>query len=101
MLTFAASATNTTIVYILIWGILFPAFVTGLIAYAVVVGRGEGQENEEHRRFSRRYRPTTVMPSAGRSMAASAAPASSSAIRRPISRAGSTAPEATSASSAG
>ena len=37
------------------------------------------------------------MPSAGRSMAARAAPASSSAIRRPISRAGSTAPEATSA----
>ena len=54
MLTLAASATTTTIVYILIWGVLFPAFVTGLIAYAVIVGHGEGQENEEHRRFSRR-----------------------------------------------
>ena len=54
MLTFADIALETTIVYILIWGILFPALVTGLIAYAIVVGRGEGQENEEHRRFSRR-----------------------------------------------
>jgi len=54
MLFLAASATTTTIMIILIWGILFPAFVTGLIAYAAVVGRGEGQENEEHRRFSRR-----------------------------------------------
>ena len=54
MLTFADIALETTIVYILIWGILFPAFVTGLIAYAFVVGRGEGQENEENRRFSRR-----------------------------------------------
>ena len=54
MLTFADIALETTIVYILIWGILFPAFVTGLIAYAIVVGRGEEQENEEDRRFSRR-----------------------------------------------
>jgi len=54
MLLFAAGALETTIVYVLIWGVLFPAFVTGLIAYAVVVGRGEGQENDEHRRFSRR-----------------------------------------------
>jgi len=54
MLTFADIALETTIVYILIWGILFPAFVTGLIIYAVVVGRGEGQANEENRRFSRR-----------------------------------------------
>ena len=29
LLTFAASATSTTIVFILIWGILFPAFVHG------------------------------------------------------------------------
>jgi hypothetical protein len=53
MLFFADAALNTTIVYILIWGILFPAFVTGLIVYAVVVGRGEGRENDEHRRFPR------------------------------------------------
>ena len=54
MLTFADIALETTIVYILIWGILFPAFVTGMIVYAIVVGRGEGQENDEQRRFSRR-----------------------------------------------
>jgi len=54
MLTFADIALETTIVYVLIWGILFPAFVTGLIVHAAIVGRGEGQENDEHRRFSRR-----------------------------------------------
>ena len=54
MLTFADIALETTIVYILIWGILFPAFVTGLIVYAVVVGSGEKKENEENQRFSRR-----------------------------------------------
>jgi hypothetical protein len=53
MLTLAASALSTTIVYILVWGVLFPVFVQGLIAYAVVVGRGEKQDNDEDRRFPR------------------------------------------------
>ena len=53
MLTFADIALETTIVYILIWGILFPAFVTGLIVYAVIVGRGEGETNDEDRRYPR------------------------------------------------
>jgi hypothetical protein len=53
MLTFADIALETTIVYILIWGILFPAFVTGLIVYAVIVGRGEGESNDEDRRYPR------------------------------------------------
>jgi K+-transporting ATPase c subunit len=53
MLTFADIALETTIVYILIWGILFPAFVTGLIAYAVIIGRGEKESNDESRRFPR------------------------------------------------
>ena len=53
MLTFADIALETTIVYVLIWGILFPAFVTGLIAYAIVIGRGEGEDNKENRRFPR------------------------------------------------
>jgi len=53
MLTFADIALETTIVYVLIWGILFPAFVTGLIAYAIVIARGEKQDNDEHRRFPR------------------------------------------------
>jgi K+-transporting ATPase c subunit len=53
MLTFADIALETTIVYILIWGILFPAFVTGLIVYAVIVGRGEGESNDEDQRYPR------------------------------------------------
>jgi hypothetical protein len=53
MLTFADIALETTIVYVLIWGILFPAFVTGLIIFAIVVGRGESESNEEDRRYSR------------------------------------------------
>ena len=53
MLTFADIALETTIVYVLIWGILFPAFVTGLIVYAVIVGRGEGESNDEDRRWPR------------------------------------------------
>jgi K+-transporting ATPase c subunit len=54
MLLFALSeAVTTTIVYVLIWGVLFPAFVTGLIVYAIVVARGEGLENDEQRRFPR------------------------------------------------
>jgi hypothetical protein len=53
MLTFADIALETTIVYILIWGILFPAFVTGLIVYAIVIARGEKESNDENRRFPR------------------------------------------------
>ena len=54
MLIFALDqATTTTIVYIFIWGIAFPALVTGLIVYAIVQARGEKQDNEENRRFRR------------------------------------------------
>jgi hypothetical protein len=54
MLLFAISeALSTTIMNVLIWGVLFPAFVTGLIVYAIIVGRGEGEENKEQRRFPR------------------------------------------------
>ena len=53
MLTFADIALETTIVYVLIWGILFPAFVTGLIVFAIVVGRGESESNQEDRRYPR------------------------------------------------
>ena len=53
MLTFADIALQTTIVYVLIWGILFPAFVTGLIVFAIVVGRGEAESNQEDRRYPR------------------------------------------------
>jgi hypothetical protein len=51
MLVLADIALETTIVYVLIWGILFPAFVTGLIVYALIVGRGEGESNDEDRRY--------------------------------------------------
>ena len=53
MLFFADIALETTIVYVLIWGILFPAFVTGLIVYALIVGRGETESNDEDRRYPR------------------------------------------------
>ena len=53
MLFLAASALSTTIVYVLIWGVLFPAFVTGLIVYAIIVARGEKQANDENRRWPR------------------------------------------------
>jgi hypothetical protein len=53
MLLFADAALSTTIVYILIWGVLFPAFVTGLIVYAIIVARGEKQSNDENRRYPR------------------------------------------------
>ena len=50
---FADAALTTTIVYILVWFVLFPAFVTGLIAYAVIVARGEKTENDENRKYPR------------------------------------------------
>ena len=50
---FADQALTTTIVYILIWFVLFPAFVTALIVYAIVVARGEKTENDEQRRYPR------------------------------------------------
>jgi len=54
MLLFAMSdALSTTIVNVLIWGVLFPAFVTALIIYALVIGRGESEANKEQRRFPR------------------------------------------------
>jgi hypothetical protein len=54
MLLFADAATTTTIVYLFIWVIAFPAFVTGLIAYAIIQARGEHDENVSRRRFRRR-----------------------------------------------
>ena len=53
MLTFADIALETTIVIILIWVILFPAFVTGLIVYSAIIARGEGEANRELRRYPR------------------------------------------------
>jgi len=55
VLIFALSkAEETTIVNLVIWGVVFPALVTGLIAFAVIRAAGERQENEENRRHRRR-----------------------------------------------
>ena len=55
VLIFALSkAATTTIVNLVIWGVVFPALVTGLIALAVIRAIGERQENEENRRHRRR-----------------------------------------------
>ena len=50
MLILAMSeAAKTTIAYIAIWFVLFPALVTGLIAVAVIRTMGERAENERNR----------------------------------------------------
>ena len=55
VLIFALSkAATTTIVNLVIWGVVFPALVTGLIALAVIRSMGERAENEENRRHRRR-----------------------------------------------
>ena len=43
-------AFQVTFVAILLWVVLFPVLVQGLIAYAVIVARGEKRQNEEYRR---------------------------------------------------
>ena len=45
-----SEALANTIVSILIWFVLFPAFVMGLIGYAIVVALGEARENADDRR---------------------------------------------------
>ena len=51
MLLIALSeAEQTTIVYVIIWFIGFPALVTGLIAVALVETYRERQQNLENRR---------------------------------------------------
>ena len=55
VLIFALSnAAETTIVNLVIWGVVFPALVTGLIGLAVARAMGERQENEENKRRRRR-----------------------------------------------
>jgi hypothetical protein len=54
MLMLALSeAAQTTIVYVAVWFVAFPAIVTGLIAVALVRTYGEWKENNENRRRSR------------------------------------------------
>jgi uncharacterized membrane protein YjfL (UPF0719 family) len=55
LLIFALSkAASVTIVNLVIWGVVFPALVTGLIGLAIVRSIGERSDNEERRRHRRR-----------------------------------------------
>jgi hypothetical protein len=51
MLLLALSeAAKTTIVYVIVWFVAFPALVTALIGVALVQTYREWQENQENRR---------------------------------------------------
>jgi len=44
-----SEATYTTIWFLLIWVVFFPALVTALIAFAAVQAHSEKRENDEYR----------------------------------------------------
>jgi hypothetical protein len=46
----ADKALEVTIVFIAVWFVVFPAFVTGLIVFAIVQTRGEQRRYELRRR---------------------------------------------------
>jgi hypothetical protein len=52
---FADYSFQVTLVAIVLWLILFPVLVQGIIAYAVMIGRGERRQNEEYRRRREDY----------------------------------------------
>jgi hypothetical protein len=55
MLILALSeAAKTTITYVGIWFVVFPAIVTGLIVFAIVQALGEARENRERWTYRRR-----------------------------------------------
>jgi hypothetical protein len=55
VLIFAFSkGVSVTIVNLVIWGVVFPALVTGLIALAAIRAIGERQDNAEHDKRGRR-----------------------------------------------
>ena len=54
MLLFAMSpALETTIVYVLVWFVVFPAIVTGLIAVSIFGALGEKRQNDQNRIYRR------------------------------------------------
>ena len=54
MLLIALSeAAKTTIAYVIVWFVAFPALVTGLIGVAIVQTYRERMQNEEHKRGRR------------------------------------------------
>jgi len=48
-LVVASEALKATVALIAIFGVLFPAMVTGMIVYAIVQGRGEKSDNDDAR----------------------------------------------------
>jgi len=46
-------ALETTIVYILVWFVVFPAIVTGLIAFAIVQALAEKRQNDANKIYRR------------------------------------------------
>jgi Na+/pantothenate symporter len=53
MIVLASKATTVTVVNLVIWLVIFPALVTGLIAFAVIRSLGERQDNQERSRRRR------------------------------------------------
>jgi len=49
-----SKSVSVTVVNLVIWGIVFPALVTGLIAFALIKAFGERQDNEARRHGRRR-----------------------------------------------
>jgi uncharacterized membrane protein YjfL (UPF0719 family) len=49
-----SKAESVTIVNLVIWGVVFPALVTGLIAFAAIRAIGERQDNVENDKRQRR-----------------------------------------------
>ena len=47
MLVLADYALSVTLVSLVIWVVLFPVLVQGLIVYAVVLAKGEKRENDD------------------------------------------------------
>jgi hypothetical protein len=48
-----SDAAQTTIVYVALWVVVFPAVVTGLVAFAIAQALGEKRENDAARRNPR------------------------------------------------
>jgi hypothetical protein len=54
MLLLAMSeALKTTIAFIAVWFVVFPAIVTGLIVFAIIQTIGEARQNRENRVYRR------------------------------------------------
>jgi Sec-independent protein secretion pathway component TatC len=50
VMVIALSSFAATFGLVLVFFVIFPVLVQGLIAYAVIVARGEKRQNEEYRR---------------------------------------------------